>query len=476
MNEKFSLFLLFIGTTCTANGEDPLRLGKQGTELQLFVDDYIIQKLTGDTKQMLQKPVPKEVVLATSKPWEGNTCAYYTIFRDGDLFRMYFRGSHYDQKTKKPGHREVTCYAESKDGIKWTKPNLGLFSFNGSKENNIVWDGIGTHCFVAFKDTNPDCLEEARYKGIAAAYAPEHKMGLYVFQSPDGIRWKQIRKDPVVTQFHWAYDSQNVAFWDKNAKVYREYHRVYHLKKRAIMTSTSKDYVNWTKPKLLEYQKGAPLQHLYTNAVQPYKRAPNLLIGFPTRYLPDEGSRVEPTFMVSRNGVRFHRWLEAVIPETAPKDRSGNRSNYMAWGVVEIPGRPKHYSVYATESHKTGLESRIRRFEYRKDGFVSISGGTKSGQLLTKPVMLGTLAERLTLNFVTRKGGSVRVGLETTDGKTIPGYGLDDCKALRGDSLSQIAVWKKGSDLSALEGKVVQLRMEIQNADLYSFQFQPWLR
>ena len=55
-------------------------------------------------------------------------------------------------------------------------------------------------------------------------------------------------------------------------------------------------------------------------------------------------------------------------------------------------------------------------------------------------------------------------------------YGLDDCKALRGDSLSQIAVWKKGSDLSVLEGKVVQLHMEIQNADLYSFQFQPWLR
>tara|TARA_Y100000758_G_scaffold291045_1_gene245082 strand:- start:182 stop:724 length:543 start_codon:yes stop_codon:yes gene_type:complete len=180
--------------------------------------------------------------------------------------------------------------------------------------------------------------------------------------------------------------------------------------------------------------------------------------------------------MVSRNGVRFHRWLEAVIPETAPKDRSGNRSNYMAWGVVEIPGRPKHYSVYATESHKTGLESRIRRFEYRKDGFVSISGGTKSGQLLTKPVMLGTLAERLTLNFVTRKGGSVRVGLETTGGKTIPGYGLDDCKTLRGDLLSQMVTWEKGADISSLEDKVVQLRMEIQNADLYSFQFQPWLR
>ena len=204
-------YILFLVLVAQAIAAAPLQLGKYGNARELFADGYLISEISGDLKQHLHRPEPKEVVLTTDTPWEGNTCAYYTIFRDGNLFRMYFRGSHYDHKTKKPGHREVTCYAESKDGIKWTKPNLGLFSFNGSKENNIVWDGIGTHCFVAFKDTNPDCPAEARYKGIAAAYAPEHKMGLYVFQSPDGIRWKQIRKDPVVTQFHWAYDSQNIA-------------------------------------------------------------------------------------------------------------------------------------------------------------------------------------------------------------------------------------------------------------------------
>ena len=168
------------------------------------------------------------------------------------------------------------------------------------------------------------------------------------------------------------------------------------------MTSASKDFINWTKPTLLVYQKDAPLQHLYTNAVQPYEREPTLLVAFPTRYLPDQGSRVEPTFMASRDGWRFHRWLEPVIPETAPKDRSGNRSNYMAWGIVEIPERPNHYSVYATESHKVGPDSRLRRFEYRKDGFVSI--------------------EAESLNLITRKKGFVRVGIETIDVKTIPNY------------------------------------------------------
>ena len=470
---KTILSLILLGLPLLA--AEPIQLGKYGTQLELFVDGELIGKLTGDAKQHLHRPIPKEVVISTDAPWEGNTCAYYTIFRDGNRFRMYYRGSHYDTKTKKATHPEVTCYAESKDGIHWTKPKLGLFEFNGSKANNIVWDGIGTHCFVAFRDGNPKCPPEARYKGIGRG-RPQGKKGLYVFQSPDGIHWKLINNEPVITE--GAFDSQNLAFWDTHTQQYREYHRTFVSGKRAIMTGTSKDFIHWTKPVLLSYQKGIPAQHLYTNAVQPYKRAPHLLIGFPTRYLPEQGQRVEPTFMVSRDGINFHRWLEPVVPESAPKDRSGNRSNYMTWGHVEIPGRPNHLSVYATEAYYTGPDSRVRRFEYRKDGFVSIRGGTKGGQLTTKPITLGRLAERLTLNYQTTKNGTLRVAIEDLNGKPIPGFTLEDCKPLKGDSLHRTVVWEDGPDISALrlKHKVVQLRFEIKNGDLYALQFQPWLR
>ena len=451
---------------------EPIQLGKYGTQRELFVDNHLIDKLTGDAKQHLHRPEPKEVILTTDKPWEGNTCAYYTIFRDDNLFRMYYRGSHWDTNAKKATHREVTCYAESKDGIHWTKPKLGLFEFNGSKENNIVLDGIGTHCFVAFKDGNPKCPPEARYKGIARG-RPTGKKGLYVFQSPDGIHWKLIQNKPVITE--GAFDSQNLAFWDVHTKQYREYHRTFVNGKRAIMTGTSQDFMTWTKPVLLEYQKGIPAQHLYTNAVQPYQ---HLLIGFPTRYLPEQNSRVEPTLMISRDGRRFHRWLEPVIPESAPHDRKGNRSNYMTWGMVEIPDRSNHLSVYATEAYYTGPDTRVRRFEYRKDGFVSIRGGTKGGQLTTKPIALGRLAERLTLNYQTGKGGQVRVGLSGPNNTPIPGHSLAECKPLTGDKLNQNVAWETGADISALRRKypVVRLTIESKNADVYAIQFQPWLR
>ena len=454
---------------------EPIQLGKYGTQRELFADNHLISKLTGDAKQHLHRPEAKEVVITTDAPWEGNTCAYYTIFRDGNRFRMYYRGSHYNTKTKKATHPEVTCYAESKDGIHWTKPKLGLFEFNGSKANNIVWDGIGTHCFVAFKDGNPKCPPKARYKGIARG-RPHGKKGLYVFQSPDGIHWKLINNEPVITQ--GAFDSQNLAFWDAHTQQYREYHRTFVNGKRAIMTGTSKDFIHWTKPVLLTYQKGIPAQHLYTNAVQPYERAPHLYIGFPTRYLPEQNSRVEPTFMVSRDGLNFHRWLEPVVPESAPKDRNGNRSNYMSWGHVEILDRPNHLSVYATEAYYTGPDSRVRRFEYRKDGFVSIRGGNKGGELVTKPITLGRLAERLTLNYQAAKNGTLRVAIEEPNGNLISGFTLDNCKPLKGDSLRHNIMWKDGADISALrrKHKVVQLRFEIRNGDLYALQFQPWLR
>ncbi len=72
-----------------------------GTRLELFVDDYLIESMSGDVSQHLNRPEPQEVVLTTGAPWEGNTCAYYTIFRDGGRYRMYYRGSHFDEATRR---------------------------------------------------------------------------------------------------------------------------------------------------------------------------------------------------------------------------------------------------------------------------------------------------------------------------------------------------------------------------------------
>ena len=439
-----------------------------GDRLELFADDFLISEITGDITRKVHQPEPKEVVLTADASWEGNTSGYYTVFRDDENVKMIYRGwAHEPGKAAKPLHREFTCYAESDDGLTFTKPELGLHEWEGSKANNIILDDNSTHNFAAFKDTNPDCPPEALYKGIGGE---KKEGGLFVYQSPDGIHWEKIQPDPVISD--GAFDSQNIAFWDEHAKVYRAYYRIFSeggteggewkpKGVRAIRTSTSTDYVNWKPGTDVTYPKGTPHQHLYTNAVQPYLRAPHILIGFPTRYLPDEGQRVEPIFMISRDGVHFTRYNEPVVPESAPKDRAGNRSNYMVWGHIELPQEPGRISVYATEAYYGPVPGRVRRFVYRTDGFVSLRAGNEGGTATTRPLKFGE--ETLVLNYAANEGGSVVVEWLDENGNV-----ATESKPLRGDEIAAKVDWKSAPEPS----KTGKIRFRLENADLYSMRFE----
>jgi hypothetical protein len=430
-----------------------------GSRRELFVDDWLIEKRTGTATLQLQSPVAKEVVLTADRPWEGNTSAYFTLFQDGDRYRMYYRGSHFDEKARQMAKHQVTCYAESTDAIHWTRPELGLFDFAGTRKNNIVWDGAGGHNFTPFKDANPACAPAARYKALASG-----KGGLFGYQSADGLRWSPMSDRPVITR--GAFDSQNLAFWDSTLGKYREYHRTFRGV-RDIMTGTSPDFLHWSDPTFLDYDQ-PPVEHLYTNTVQPYVRAPHILVGFPTRFLPAT-QQVEPVFMSSRDGEHFHRWPDAVIPRTAPADRDGNRSNYMAWGILQLPGQERELSVYGTEAYYKGPGSRLRRFTYRVDGFVALHAGKEGGDVFTRPIRF--TGERLELNYRTSAGGSVRVELQDADGKPLAGMAAADCQELRGDAITGNVAWKGGASLKSIAGQAIRLRLIITDADVFAFRF-----
>ncbi len=446
----FAAMVALASTISPAHSAEPIDIGNR---LELFVDDHLIGDIKGDARQQLLRPEPKEVVFVADAPWEGNTSGYYTYFRDGDLYKMIYRGWQHDAQ-KKAVHKEVTCYAESKDGIHWTKPNLGLFEWNGSKANNIVWLTPGTHNFTAFRDDNPKTPPEARYKAFGGG-----RGGLLPFQSPDCKHWKLIQDKPVIT--NGAFDSQNLAFWDTDRNEYRAYWRYFGKGVRAIRTATSKDFIHWENEADLTYTPGTPIEHLYTNAVQKYFRAPHLFIGFPTRYLPKQGQRVEPVLMSSRDGVQFHRWPDAVITEDAPADRKGNRSNYMTWGMFQLPGKPKEIAVYATENYYEPSPGRVRRFVYRVDGFVALRGGSDGGTVTTKS--LRYKGERLLLNYVVRKGGSIQITAANESGQLI-----GKSKSLTGDAIDAPVKWEQDPRLSK---GVIQLRFTLTNADVFSIRF-----
>ena len=92
-----------------------------GNRLELFVDEYLIDTMTGGAGLHLHKPIQREAALVTDRPWEGNVCGYVTVFRDGAIYRMYYRTG---QVTMSEGqtrerHPSFIVYAESKDGVRW---------------------------------------------------------------------------------------------------------------------------------------------------------------------------------------------------------------------------------------------------------------------------------------------------------------------------------------------------------------------
>ncbi len=435
-----------------------------GSRRELFVDDYLIEQLKGAQLKM-HRPVPRDVAIVCDSPWEGNTSAYYTLFADGDVFRMYYRGAHFDEKTKKSTHPEFTCYAESRDGVRWDKPKLELFEFNGSKDNNIVWAGQDTHNFAPFKDTNPDCTADARYKALGGSSVRSGGKGLRAYKSADGMHWSLLRDEAVIT--NGDFDSQNLAFWHPEQKRYLDFHRKSRAGTRDVMTAASTDFLHWTEPVFLEYGD-APQEHLYTNAIQLYFRAPQLFLGFPTRFQPKH-EQVEPILMTSRDGRNFKRWPDPLIPITAPKDRDGNRSNYMTSGLLQLPGQDRELSVYATEAYYAGPGSRVRRFTFRTDGFVSLHAGADGGEMVTRPLRFtGT---HLAVNYATEAGGSLKVEIQDADGQPLPGFALADCRSLSGDAIEQTVSWASGCDVSSLAGSAVRLRFVLKTADVYALQF-----
>lgn len=497
-----TLLLVALAELPLAAADAPIKINSRR---ELFVDEHMIESLKNAQRQ-LHHPTPHEVAIVHDAPWEGAGSGYHSVIQDGDRYRLYYRGSALGvENGRLKSGREVYCYAESRDGITFTKPELGLHDYNGSKQNNIIWTGVGTHNFAPFLDTRADCPKESRYKALGGQAS---EGGLFAFHSADGIQWSLMREKPVVTQ--GAFDSQNLAFWDATAGVYRAYFRTFtggittgKVWKpegfRAIRTATSRDFLKWENEADLTY-KVSPAEHLYTNQVAPYFRAPHLLIGFPTRYiergwsnsmraLPELVRReqraaahlrygtalTEGLIMASRDGVRFERWNEAFLrpgPERPSTWLYGHQ--FIAWHAVEtessLPGAPREMSLYATEGSWHGKGNSLRRYTLRLDGFVSINAPWKGGELITKPLTF--TGNKLTLNFATSAAGGLQVELQDENGKPLPGYALSDCEELFGDTLDRHVTWKTTADLSSVVGQTVRVRFVLRDADLFSFQFR----
>ena len=449
-----------------------------GSRRELFVDRFLIDGMA-DVSLVLNRPRDEGVVLKFDKPWEGLFCGYCTMIKTESGYRVYYRGK--AEAGKDGDDSETTCIAESRDGVTWMRPELGLFEVDGSRDNNVVLKGMSpySHNFSPWLDTRPGVETDQRYKALCGL----HPEGLALLVSPDGLRWKLLKKQ-VITSKEFAFDSQACAFWSESEEQYVCYFRSWKNRVRWVSRTTSRNCVDWAEPVQMT-MSDAPAEHLYTNQTHPYFRAPHLYVSTPARFMPNRQVateqqareiKVDPQYfkdtsdavlMTSRGGHAYDRtFLTSFIRPGIGARNWVSRTNYPAWNIVQTG--PTEMSVYVNQDYAQPT-AHLRRYSMRLDGFASVRAEFSGGELLTRPLIFS--GKQLSINFATSAAGYIRIELQTLDGKPIPGFTLNDCREQIGNEIERHVTWQDSSDVSAFAGKPVRLRIVMKDADVYSFRF-----
>src|SRR5579863_10090644 len=221
-----------------------------GTTRQLFLDDFVVGRQR-NVQRRLHRPIRSSAhpVVCADQLWErgvaGVDIAGGTVLfdREDHMFKMWYRTNQaFLEEAPDGSFREATgaaylaCYAVSRDGVKWEKPNLGLTEFQGSRQNNILPPGKGGRSFVRRPNLIKDYAEPDPQKRYKMVYLDEIEEGfvLVTAYSADGINWVMAADPPTV--FRRPVIPNGVLFgWDPKLNQYVLYHR------NATMTAADVD-------------------------------------------------------------------------------------------------------------------------------------------------------------------------------------------------------------------------------------------
>ncbi|MBO7149063.1 MAG: hypothetical protein J6V93_04310 [Clostridia bacterium] len=475
-------------------------------------DDFLIDQNV-NTEIIMHKPEKREKVFECDASWEGNNCGYMSVVKCLDEYRLYYRVCNivYHANGESTYDAQGICLAVSKDGIHFKRAGINKYISDGITKNNIILNQ-GRDNFSVIYDENPACPPDERFKALSMGGGDginktvDGETGLYLFVSENGIDFRLKRRLPIPGSF----DSYNLVVWDNTTKQYFIYTRGEHtigdgeaefdvVKKarsifREIRVTTTKDFESFEYHGELDYGKdNIPLQ-LYTNQVHRYRRADDMFIGFPARYIDRwedaenfeqmplaerhayltkfwgrEGTAISDcAIMTSRDGIRFNKWDEAYLtPGIEEIDNWWYGNCYMVYGLHEIPsqteGAPDELCFYMPDKYRI-KSVEVYRYTTRLDGFFSWYAKYRGGEILTKPFIFA--GDELEVNFASSALGDMVITVCDSDGNGLEGY-----KSIKlfGDSVKRKVGFAKA--LSELAGKPVRLRIALRDCHLYSFKF-----
>ena len=356
------------------------------------------------------------------------------------------------------------CYATSKDGIHWEKPELGLIEFNGSKKNNIVIEyDHGVAVIKDLQETDP----KRRYKAIH----PQED-DTPVWFSSDGIRWGKKRYVGPIDDG----DTNQAVWWDENIGKYvvitrgwdrsgpESKGRYARLGHRRATRSVSSDFLHWSKPEFAI--KGLDLRmQIHDMLVAPHAGVYVGMVGL----FDVTTSKQWCELAWSPDSIKWHRIQpgKALIP-------NGPVMGDYDWGCIFASKpmiRKDEILLYygANDGRFMGWRSGyLALARLRPDGFAGyeqIAGGSnKTGSLTTKAVSV--VGDSLCVSADVAPSGFVKVTLLDKDDNELA-EGRLVTKTVSDAKIE----WKDGFSLKRLKGKQIKLKVELRESKLFSFSF-----
>ena len=450
------------------------------TKAQLFIDDTWIAESIRVQRTFHEGRKFKHPVITPDKPWERWGCVGYGS-------ALYWRGKFhiwYITWTR-PASLKI-CYACSDDGSAFEKPNLGIYEFEGSKDNNIclMTDEPGVIDCVGIIDDPED--EEWPLKAIywRRFFADPHPAGggLVACRSKDGIHWD---KTPGMVLPKWG-DRTN-AFATKVDGKYVVLGRAPERGRyecRCVWRTESEDLVNWSKPVRMmkpDIEDDARTEIYSTQAFE-YE---SLYMGFIERMhmVPD---KLDSQLIYSHDSRAWQRTRQR--PTFIPW---GVRGSWDDTWVSMMSNGPilSHNNLWFYYSGRGGAHAAPHPHTYsavglatlRPDGFVSLQAKDREGWVVTPPMtwpdldlLVNVDARRDLTSHPSYCSGECRVEVLDEGEQPIEGYSRNDCVAIHNNTFRspmarQFVAWSGEKRMPSLAGRKVRLKFYLRDAHLYSF-------
>ena len=497
-------------------GRNPIPISV-GNVKQLLCDDFFLSMAAVDKWDQLFYNVQfangivqkhgSPVMEGDEGDWEESS-AWFNVIKENNLYRLWSH-SFLPLTNSKRAYNRAVGYAESEDGIHWKKPKLGIVDINGSKQNNVVYDGgfesDGGEFGNVFHDPHGDPSEQ--YKMVYADWVERgeeefrregvsYNGALRGASSPDGIHWLRYPEN-ILGKYP---DSQNVGMWDPTLEKYVVYHRSgalfggvdtrnYNVKSqsrgRAVGRIESENFRTWTTSEIAL----APdvLDGLNTDIYNPaYARHPdnpNIHYLFPSFYRHYEGT-FEVQVCTSRDNKNWNRVCrDTFIPLGKPREFDCFivsvspgiiKVDDTTWALYYRSGDGPHPGCSpSTFELDYQSKSRMSRVTLKEDRVIGIEGAKIKGHFSTRP--LAFEGNELIVNSEPLgSDAELKVQLLSTEtNEAIPGYDFESCEPIKSDGTRTVVNWKGKNGLdSSISRKSVRIHFNIQSTRIYSFQFR----